>query len=409
MIRESSRESARLTELDLLRFVAAFAVLAFHYFVAFGSLWGTRPSSLFPEVAAAASLGIFGVELFFVISGFVILMSVWGRGVGEFAVSRVVRLFPAYWLTVLAIAGVYELTAVTAFDPELSLRQYLVNLTMLQRGVGVLDASGVFWTLWVELRFYVLIAVLVLIGVTLRRCLIFMGLWLIGAVFASRVESELLDLVLLPKSAPYFIAGMAFFLIYKYGSSLILWCFVGATWALAVYSATERFAGRIKLVGRAAMPAPDWAVILTITLIFVAIALIALGGLRRLRWRRLATLGALTYPLYLLHQTVAAVAIPPLRTWLGPWPTALVTTAIAILLSYLVWRFAERPLQRVMRPWLRKSLEHLRGSGVPEPPPAPPVVIPEPVAPTQAPSGYRWLHETDTSREPERHEKASLP
>ncbi len=70
----------RLAELDLLRFIAALAVLAFHYLVAYASVWGDRPAELFPAVAPVAGLGILGVELFFMISGFVILMSAWGPG-----------------------------------------------------------------------------------------------------------------------------------------------------------------------------------------------------------------------------------------------------------------------------------------------------------------------------------------
>lgn len=56
------------------------AVLAFHYFIAFASVWGERPSELFPAISTLSGLGILGVELFFMISGFVILMSIWGRG-----------------------------------------------------------------------------------------------------------------------------------------------------------------------------------------------------------------------------------------------------------------------------------------------------------------------------------------
>src|SRR5690606_29573201 len=136
-------------------------------------------------LAPIAGLGILGVELFFVISGFVILMTVWGRGLGAFARSRLVRLYPAYWLSLIAVAALYGLTGVKALDPKLSTGGYLVNATMLQRLFKVGDASGVYWSLWAELRFYFLITILVVAGVTYGRVLAFCGVWLVAALGAE--------------------------------------------------------------------------------------------------------------------------------------------------------------------------------------------------------------------------------
>jgi peptidoglycan/LPS O-acetylase OafA/YrhL len=57
-------------------------------------------------------------------------------------------------------------------------------------------------------------------------------------------------------------------------------------------------------------------------------------------------LGALTYPLYLLHQNMGYVAIDWLRPMIGKWPAALVTTAGMLLLSWVVWKLVERPARR---------------------------------------------------------------
>lgn len=344
----------RLAELDLLRFLAAMAVVAFHYLVAFASVWGERPSGLFAAVAPLAGLGILGVELFFMISGFVILMTAWGRGIGGFARSRFVRLYPAYWLSVAAIAALYGLTDARALNPRLSPGEYAVNLTMLQRAFGVTDANGVYWSLWVELRFYLLMASLVLIGVTLRRCLVFMALWLAAAALAAAVTdpalASLLDLVVMPRYAPYFVAGMALYLIHRFGSSVTPWLFVAAGYALALRSALERVRGRVELAGKAAMPVEDWMVVAAITVIFALMAAVALGVLSWLRAPALTTLGGLTYPLYLFHSPTAVLLIPALRDFLPPWATATVTTLAAIALSYAVYRFAERPIQALLRP-----------------------------------------------------------
>ncbi|MGS2644711.1 acyltransferase family protein [Streptosporangium sp. LJ11] len=347
--REAPRGGGRLAELDLLRFLAAMAVLAFHYFIAFASVWGDRPAELFPAISTISGLGILGVELFFMISGFVILMSIWGRGLGAFALSRLVRLFPAYWVSVAVTAAVYGLTAATALDPKLSLGEYGINLTMLQRALGVYDANGVYWSLWVELRFYVLISILVIAGVTLNRCLAFMGVWLLAAGFFAGSEEAWVDLVVMPKYAAYFVGGMAFFLMTKFGPRLVLWCLAGISGGLAVNAAIDRVAGRIENVGYAAMPVPEWAVVATVIGFYVLMAMVALGWLGWLRWRGLVVLGALTYPLYLFHTPAAVLIVPALRDVLPPPLTALVTVLAAMAFSYLVYRLAERPLQEFVK------------------------------------------------------------
>ncbi len=352
--------SRRLVELDVLRFVAAFAVMAFHFMAASRSLWDEFPTKLFEPVARLTTLGILGVELFFLISGFVILMSVWGHTVGEFAVSRVSRLYPAYWFSVLVIFIMYRFSGVGGFDPKLSDGEYLLNLTMFQGAFGVGHAGGVFWSLWVELRFYVLVALFSLVGITLRRCLVFLAAWTGLALLAEFTQNETLVFVFMPRQAPYFIAGMAFFLIHRFGArsgALVPWLMVAAGYGMSLYAAMERVGERVRLVGIARYPAPPEAVVVAITLVYLLMAAVALGWLRWVRWRRLVALGALTYPLYLLHQTVSAVLIPAYRDVVDPWPLAGITMAVSIVLAYLIYRLVDKPGQR----WLRARLGALLG------------------------------------------------
>ncbi|WP_327091926.1 acyltransferase [Nonomuraea sp. NBC_01738] len=345
------RTPERLAELDLLRFVAALAVLAFHFLVAFASVWGTRPSGLFPAVAPIAGLGILGVELFFMISGFVILMSAWGRGLGAFARSRFVRLFPAYWLSLAAAYTVYGLIGAKGPDPILGGDQYALNATMIQRLFGGTDAIGVYWSLWAELRFYVIMAVLVIIGVTYNRVLILGGVWLALAGLALWLQNPLLNEFVMPRYAPYFVAGMSLYLIHsRRGQTWLPWIYVAAGYALALDSAFYRVHQRIDKAGVKAMPVTDTGVVITITLIFVVMALVALGLLRLRPSKALTALGGTTYPLYLFHSLVAVALIPTLRDDLPPWAVALAATVTAIVLSYLVYACAERPIQRLLRP-----------------------------------------------------------
>jgi peptidoglycan/LPS O-acetylase OafA/YrhL len=128
----------RLRALDGLRLVAALMVCGYHYMGRDGPIsqaWGTSPRHVFPSLAGAASYGPLGVQIFFIISGFVICMSGWGRTLRGFAVSRFTRLFPAYWAAVLLITAFFALpwVAYKAVSPS----DLLTNLTMLQQPVGV--------------------------------------------------------------------------------------------------------------------------------------------------------------------------------------------------------------------------------------------------------------------------------
>ena len=92
----------RLYEIDLLRITAALAVVCYHY--TFSGYAGHITSIAFPALSTAKRYGYLGVDMFFVISGFVVLLSAWGRRPHQFVISRIVRLYPAYWVAVTITA-----------------------------------------------------------------------------------------------------------------------------------------------------------------------------------------------------------------------------------------------------------------------------------------------------------------
>ncbi|GAA4635349.1 hypothetical protein GCM10023196_080470 [Actinoallomurus vinaceus] len=320
--------------------------------------WPQDARKVFPELNPAADFGYLGVELFFVISGFVILMSVWGRRVGDFALSRVVRLFPAYWFAVGLTMAVYLTTgAAVDYGPgsQGPLLRFVPNLTMLQTGTGAPNMEVVYWTLWIELHFYVLIALFAWWGITYPRCVAFMSAWLLLGVFAQEADSAILKALLFPQYAPYFIAGMALFLVYRFGQNIALWLFVAFCWALTVYYGVHNM-----------NPANAWpgvhqyAIPGIITAIYLVMALAATHRLGWLRWRGFTVLGGLTYPLYLVHETVSR----PLIKWLAPqlnrWTVLGIAIASCLVAAGLIWAVVERPGQRWLRGRLRKAIEEIR-------------------------------------------------
>ncbi len=349
------RRAGRIAVLDGLRLVAALMVVGYH-FLAYdrGSAkpWGVASDVAFPALWRPASYGWLGVELFFLISGFVIGMSAWDRTPGQFLRSRVTRLFPAYWAAALLTFAVLSLWPLvrTPVTPS----EFLVNLTMLNEPLGVRSVDAVYWTLWVEARFYLLFAVL-LLGrpLTVRRAALFCGGWLMAAVLAQQADVPALDVMVMPDYAPYFVAGLALFLIHRFGSHLLLWGLTGVAFLLAQHHALGMVARVSRTLER---PLAGWPALLILAAGFGVLALVATGRLDGIRWRWLTVAGVLTYPIYLLHEYPGWTMIAALHPLLPRWAVlALVVAAVAVA-AWLLHRYVERPVARILKHRLAEPL-----------------------------------------------------
>lgn len=346
--------SHRLRALDALRLVAALMVAAYHYGGRDGEVavaWGSSPAEQFPSAHTWLAYGPLGVQIFFVISGFVICMSGWGRPLRSFFASRVSRLMPSYWAAVVLVTVVFALPPVVyhAVSPS----DFLVNLTMLQQPLGAERVLGVCWTLWAELRFYVLFALCVVLpGASRRRVVLFCAVWTVAAVLADAADLPFLDVVLMPEYAPFFVGGIGVYLLYRDRRDTVAWGIVAVGWLLGQHYA---------VAGLWHPPNPDYfsyrsatVIIAVVTLGFAAVLAIALGWARRLDWGWLTTAGALTYPFYLVHEHLGWVAIGALHRGLGlsSVATVAVTLGLMLVLAWLLHRYVEGALT----PRIRRAL-----------------------------------------------------
>src|SRR4051812_38954069 len=222
----------RLTALDGLRFAAAAAVVVYHLTARQSTVWGDQQQDLLGDTGRWTSLGSLGPELFFVISGFVLALSAWGRSAVHVVASRVARLYPAYWVGVLATGGL--LLFLWPEGKRVTGGQVLVNLTMLQSLFGVDQVDGVYWTLWTELRFYVLMVVFALVGLTRRRVLAVAAIWPFAALAVESLGWDTAATWLVSDYAPLFAAGMALYVLHRDGHAALAWAVVAADTALAV-------------------------------------------------------------------------------------------------------------------------------------------------------------------------------
>ncbi|WP_171172409.1 acyltransferase [Streptomyces sp. I05A-00742] len=352
---EVRRPTSRLYALDGLRLIAALMVAAFHLMAYNGPGWTERVQTLFPVAHSFAYYGWTGVQLFFLISGFVICMSCWGKSAGEFAVSRVTRLYPAYWFGVLAAACALWLFPGVRDIPTLS--GLAVNLTMFQDPLGVPRVDSVYWSLWVEMRFYLLFALVAWKGLTYRRLVAFCLGWAVAGLLATKLDNGLVRAVVMPEHCWYFIAGIALYLIYRFKPNALLWgivagCFLlGQHFLIAAHASNERYAD---------IKAPLWPAAVLLAAAFLAMSAVAVGLTNRITWRWLPTAGILTYPFYLLHEDIGWIFIRHTEHRLHPYAVLAVLFAAVLAASWLVHRWIERPLGRWLRRTMRAGLEEMR-------------------------------------------------
>lgn len=351
----SSGDAHRLHLLDGLRLLAAGAVVAFHFTAYEAPQWGRPVSTVFPELSAVTAYGGFGVQLFFVISGFVIMMSAWGRSLPSFIASRVSRIYPAFWAAVLLAVLLFRF--VWPEGKDVSLRQAAMNLTMMQSAFGVEDVDGVYWTLWTELCFYVLIAAFMCVGITTPRVLVFCGAWPVVATVAYGSDNVLLVSLLMPRHASFFAGGMLLYVIFREGHSLIAWLLLAFNVLVAGNATYQGYFQKVE--DNTGRDLPDVSVWLVVLACFGLVAAVTLTRLRDVSWAWLPRAGVLTYPLYLVHQYWGLWIIERLHPALPGRLAVILAVVATVVLAWTVHRLVERPFAGSFRRSLQSGIERM--------------------------------------------------
>jgi len=337
----------RFPELDLLRFLAACGVMLFHY-TYIGPQYHACPVS-FPFLSQTFKYGYLGVNVFFILSGFVILLTAYDKDATGFTLARIVRLYPAYWICVTLTAFAIVLTG-TNHNP-VTFRQYLANLTMLHSFFGIEDISGVYWTLAVELQFYFLVFLILAAGQA-RRIGYFLGLWLFASIILSLREPHgAAHFFLFPEWSSYFIAGAMLFLIHREGPSPYKLFVVGACYVLSVAYAIKLlpFGGDQLERNLSAPVIGSFLAAAYGTFLIIALRPRSVGGSNPFYM-----LGLITYPLYLIHQDLGFILLRVAPSGLNRFLLLCAVMAAMVILSWLLHIGPEKWLARRLKSLLAR-------------------------------------------------------
>ena len=316
-----------LFNLQVLRGLAALGVVFYHTDFRLAGDWHTDFS---------------GVAIFFVISGF-IMCFITREDADGFLAKRFIRIVPMYWLCTLVRFGLLWLSGSSANPPLASdLPRSLLFLPSEQ-----LPVLGVGWTLNFEVYFYLVFGVALWIN---RRLAPLITAVFIYAVFAldQRGYGGFLTHYYSHDYIHYFLAGIALFYLWTFGSSL------ARGWPAAAICA----AGLLFFFGfQFARPLwPDWilACYWWFPPIVVACALFMETSGAPITWRPAVLLGDASYSLYLTHTIFFGVARVPLQALHLPTPKESVAVMLfevvtATLVGIAVHLYVEKPLLRKIR------------------------------------------------------------
>ena len=324
--------------------MACLSVLAFH-FLSRGPTHQLMPGVDFPLAQAFANYGYLGVNLFFVLSGFVILMSAESATPRGFAASRASRLYPGLWAAASLTAGAAWLLGDARF--LVSPGDYLANLSMVPQWFGLPYVDGAYWSLGCELQFYIVVWLVIRLGL-LNRLELLMAAWLLVSTANAVRPMWPVELWLNAKWAPLFVAGGLFYLIRKHGMTPFRLGLLGAAFALAqFYACSDDPPDGVVGVPPLIMLAVRASVM---TAIFLLFWLIATGRFRMQASPFIYYAGALTYPMYLIHENLGFMLYERLHRASGMVivPLALVL-ALLLAASWCIYAWIERPLGSRMR------------------------------------------------------------
>ncbi|MCS5704708.1 acyltransferase [Synechococcus sp. FGCU-3] len=332
--------------LDALRGIAALLVLATHLQ---SSLVGFYPGGWLagrPVAIAVLEHGAIGVDVFFLISGFIVFLAARrviyaGRGVRLFLLKRFLRIYLPYWPIALVLGASYALLpGLSAASVPIQVN-WLKSLTLIPGGGDY--SLSVAWTLTFEVFFYLLLGV----ALALRS-----PHWRLCCIAAPSLLAVVLPLMSGVSVGFVQATSLATLLASPYQLEFLLGCAVAVLAAqrwpqLAVLRSYASLQLALLLIALVLLLLPLPATLAyRLGLLLVLSALILLSSVRDFDQlpgvRTMASVGVISYSLYLLHNPIQSLAIRlAVRLALPEVSAALLLVLLPLLAALFYFRTVE--------------------------------------------------------------------
>lgn len=326
-----------LISLQALRAVAAWLVVCHHVMQVFFDFKADSPIGQF-----FVHKGAIGVDIFFVISGFVIYLSTAGKDIqaGRFLLNRIMRIVPAYWLYSLLMAAIILYAQQLTPGQTFELRHLILSLLFIPAenpgGYGLYPTLNVGWTLNYEMFFYLVIALSLVGPQRLRPLLIAVTLALVSTLLAHQ---EWLSGFYRNSIVYEFLFGVAIGIAYRRG-----WIGQGTWLPLLILAASMALVLHLDASSRLL----NWGV----PSAFIVIACISLEPWFA-RVKPLKMLGDCSYSVYLVHVIVLYTGWYLYeRFGLDEYWVIAACMPTILLISWASYQLIERRLFFRIRRWL---------------------------------------------------------
>jgi peptidoglycan/LPS O-acetylase OafA/YrhL len=344
---ENARRTGKLNDIQWLRAAAALEVAVWH---------SDLVTKNFSPLSVGSSewyqpLGGIGVEVFFIVSGYVMCLRLPSYKSGaQFMYGRIVRLFPMYWIFTSLVIAVYLLNPAWRLN-DLQLNANTIFLSYLMLPQQRYPILGVGWSLEIEMIFYAALAVaLSVAGVLMRRP----GNAIVYPLAAAGVAGLVLGTGPVARTWDYHLLS-PYLLLFAFGWAM---CTVDRLRGWAIWVKTLAAAALVWFIAVAVADPSDRYLVLRMAV--AGGAFIVARGFRPLFQRDVvvnrvgSALGDASYSLYLSHWFVLSglgKLLGAVQPALGfDWAARLAGLTAAILFAVACFRYAEGPLDRLLRP-----------------------------------------------------------
>jgi peptidoglycan/LPS O-acetylase OafA/YrhL len=339
--------------IECLRFVLSLMVVLYHYYY-YGPLSGSVQAASKPSFALSYLL--FAVEAFFVISGFVILLSIGNRRPTEFLIARLSRLGPALFVcSTLTFIPLWHSACATQTD---CISSYISSVTVLPLITNTYFLDSSLWSLVYELRFYLAIFLLMfLCNVPHHAFRIAVGMLLCDACFSVFADVAQWNPFFL--YMPYFATGILFYgyVMDKRLDPAMAIAFLFA-FGLCAIRAEQEFNRVFAMLHLSSVP--WWHGIIIASGIFILIFMSITSTSNNILARIFTILGSISYPLYILHQSLGYQIINSAASYGIVTDVRPFVTIAMILVSWLIATLIEPPLMRLYRERMTALVDRFR-------------------------------------------------